>query len=148
MNAEQKGRQIVENNLEAQQKAGNEALANSQRYKEVVANKEVVQVHKKEEKLRPPFDKTDLLIHQGVIYKLELKLPAVKLPEDIAALLKPGTGTSEEPVYYSSGAYTTLAGATLDKNEFGYKGFNAGIIAYLNGEEINISEAKKQPVVE
>lgn len=148
MNAEQKGRQIVENNLKAQQQSGNDALANSQRYKEVVTNKEVVQVHKKEEKLRPPFDKTDLLSHQGVIYKLELKLPPVKLPDDIAALLKPGTGTSEEPVYYSSGAYTTLAEATLDKNEFGYKGFSAAIIAYLNGQEINISEAKKQPVVE
>ncbi|MCG3167768.1 MAG: hypothetical protein POELPBGB_03563 [Bacteroidia bacterium] len=148
MNAEQKGRQIVENNLKAQQQSGNDALANSQRYKEVVTNKEAVQVHKKEEKLRPPFDKTDLLSHQGVIYKLELKLPPVKLPDDIAALLKPGTGTSEEPVYYSSGAYTTLAEATLDKNEFGYKGFTAAIVAYLNGEEINISEAKKQPVVE
>lgn len=148
MNAEQKGRQIVENNLKAQQQSGNDALANSQRYKEVVTNKEVVQVHIKEEKLRPPFDKTDLLSHQGVIYKLELKLPAVKLPDDIAVLLKPGTGTSEEPVYYSSGAYTTLAEATLDKNEFGYKGFSAAIIAYLNGQEINISEAKKQPLVE
>jgi hypothetical protein len=148
MNAEQKGRQIVEDNLKAQQQSDNDALVNAQRYKEVVANKEVVTVHKKEEKLRPPFDKTDLLSHQGVIYKLELKLPPVKIPDDIAALLKPGTGASEEPVYYSSGAYTTLAEATLDKNEFGYKGFDAGIIAYLNGEEVNISEAKKQPVVE
>lgn len=148
MNAEQKGRQIVENNLKAQQHAGNNALANSQRYKEVVTNKEVVAVHKKEEKLRPPFDKTDLLSHQGVIYKLELKLPPVKLPEDIVALLKPGSGASDEPVYYSSGAYTTLAEATLDKNEFGYKGFNASIVAYLNGEETTISQAKKQPVVE
>jgi hypothetical protein len=148
MNAEQKGREIVENNLKAQQQAGNEALATSQRYKEVVTNKEVVQVHKKEEKLRPPFDKTDLLSHQGVIYKLELKLPPVKLPDDIVALLKPGTGTSEEPVYYSSGAYTTLAEATLDKNEFGYKGFTAAIVAYLNGEETTIGQAKKQPIVE
>ncbi len=148
MNAEQKGRAIVENNLKAQQQSGNEALANAQRYKEVVTNKEVVSVNKKEEKLRPPFDKTDLLSHQGVIYKLELKLPPVQLPDDIAALLKPGTGASEEPVYYSSGAYITLAEATLDKNEFGYKGFSAGIVAYLNGEEIKISDAKKQPVAE
>ncbi len=148
MNAEQKGRAIVENNLKAQQQSGNEALANAQRYKEVVTNKEVVSVNKKEEKLRPPFDKTDLLSHQGVIYKLELKLPPVQLPDDIAAFLKPGTGASEEPVYYSSGAYITLAEATLDKNEFGYKGFSAGIVAYLNGEEIKISDAKKQPVVE
>ncbi len=148
MNAEQKGRAIVEINLKAQQQSGNEGLANAQRYKEVVTNKEVVSVNKKEEKLRPPFDKTDLLTHQGVIYKLELKLPPIQLPDDIAALLKPGTGASEEPVYYSSGAYITLAEATLDKNEFGYKGFSAGIVAYLNGEEIKISDAKKQPVVE
>jgi hypothetical protein len=148
MNAELKGREIVENNLKAQQQSGNEALSNAQRYKEVLTNKEPVVVHKKEEKLRPPFDKTDLLSHQGVIYKLELKLPPVQLPDDIAALLKPGNGISEESVYYSSGAYITLAEATLDKNEFGYKGFSAGIVAYLNGEEINISEAKKQPVVE
>ncbi len=148
MNAEQKGREIVENNLKAQKQSGNEALVNAQRYKEVVTNKEVVSVHKKEEKIRPPFDKTDLLSHQGVIYKLELKLPPVQLPDDIAVLLKPGTGASDEPVYYSSGAYLTLAEATLDKNEFGYKGFTAGIVAYLNGEEVNISEAKKQPVIE
>ncbi len=148
MNAEEKGREIVENSLKSQQQTGNEALVNSQRYKEVATNKEVVKAHKKEEKIRPPFDKTDLLSHKGVIYKLEVKLSPVHLPSNIPALLKAGTGPSEELVYHYSGAYLSLAEATLDQHELGYKGFSAGIVAYLNGQQIAISEAKKQPVME
>lgn len=148
MNAEAKGREIVENNLKAQQQSGNETLVNAQRYKEVVTNKEVVQVHKAEEKLRPPFDKNDLLSRKGVMYKLEVKLPPVKLPVEMQALLKAGTGPSEETVYVLSGSYTNLAEATIERNELGYKGFTAGIVAYLDGKEINISEAKQQPVDE
>lgn len=148
MNAEAKGREIVEENLKAQQASGNKDMATTQRYKEVVTNKEPVVVHKKEEKIRPPFDKTDLLVHRGVIYKLDVKLPPVKVPAEISELLKPGTEPAGETVYISSGAYQTLAQATIERNELGYHGFSASIIAYLNGQEISISEAKLQPVVD
>ncbi len=148
MNAEAKGREIVENNLKAQQQSGNQTLANSQRYKEVATNKEVIPLHKKEEKLRPPFDKTDLLTNKGVIYKLEVKLDPHQIPQEIASLLKPGNGPSEDAVYYYSGAYTSLAEAVLDQHDLQYKSFPTEIIVYLNGSEVSVSEAKLQPVVE
>jgi hypothetical protein len=155
MRAEDIGRMAVLKNMKNQwvdegktQKALVEIKENK-RNQEVLAN--LVEPVAREEKIRDPFDLNDTRTREGVHYQLSFKLASPNVSETVQESMSAEQAmTFAMPEFeISSDHFQNLADARAEMRYYTQRGFhNVWLVAYLNGEQVMLSDVQNIPFVD